>query len=174
MFDDVKLTSPDHPEIDSERLRNSVANLLGRTMLCTMATVTPDNLPYANTCFFAVTNDLSLVVLTPPTTKHSTNLSHRPDVSVTVFDSSQVSGNDLQGLQLFGICHQASLVETPDCLLTYGRRFASLTTAAPDVTTFMRVFQSRFFKLQIDTIKIFDEPVFGKETWVNAQVTRLR
>jgi len=172
MNTDFSFASSDHSDIDVGRLRDSAQHILERTTLCSIATVCANGTPYANTCFFSVSNGLSLIVLTPPSTVHAKNIARQSSVAITVFDSTQVSGAELQGLQLFGTARQANDDETPECLRVYARRFPSILTAAPDTATFFRVFQSRFFIVTIDTVKIFDEPTFGKETWIIASIMR--
>lgn len=153
------------------RLWDSVIDLLSANELCSIATTTPDGRPYINTCFFAFDPNLRLYVLTPPAAQHSRNIEARPDISVAIFDSHQKSGAELRGLQIFGRCFQAV---NPDDLKrsfeAYADRFEAILTSAPNVEALLKVFESRLFTIEPTSIKIFDEPTFGKEVWITAKV----
>lgn len=157
-----------------KRLWGSVTDILSSNELCSIATVFPDGYPYINTCFFAFDENLSLHILTPPTTQHAKNFQAKEEVAVAVFDSHQISGSELRGLQIFGNCSQVvAKSDLEQSFATYAERFASIVTAAPNVQTMLETFESRLFIIEPTRIKIFDEPTFGKETWITASLDRL-
>lgn len=171
----ITMTQPFRFEADgypSERLAASALSILDKTTLLSMATVCEDGTPYINTCFFAYDGSLRVFVLTPPTTTHAKNLAIRPDVSIAVFDSHQVSGAELQGLQLAATGEQAQGEVLEQALNTYSQRFPGLKASAPDVLALLSNFESRLFVLTVHSVKIFDEIAFGKERWISATIVR--
>jgi len=160
----------DSQVVSPDRVLKSVMGLLNRTQLCSVATVLAGGKPHINTCFFAFDRDLRLVILTPPSTVHASAWENPCDVAVAVFDSHQVSGAELSGLQLFGHVTRSRNESEQAALLVYGERFPSFKAAAPDTDTFLRTFQSRFYLVSIERLKLFDEPAFGKEVWIEASI----
>lgn len=168
----MKQTTLEAPGISGDRLENSIFGILDKIQLLSMATLGVDMQPYINTCFFAYDLTLRLYILTPPSTQHSQNITQNHRVAVSVFDTHQISGAELQGLQMFGTCHQAAGDELASALQIYSDRFPGLKTSAPDIPTLLKDFQSRFFVITVESIKTFDEIAFGKEVWIIANVNR--
>jgi uncharacterized protein YhbP (UPF0306 family) len=157
-----------HSAVQVER---SITGILDRSSLCSLATTTGDGKPYINTCFFAYDSGLRLYILTPPKTIHAQNILRSPAVALAVYDSQQVSGSELQGIQIFGDCRQAtSSDDLKTAFATYATRFGTLKSAAKNVEEMLRVFESRLFIVTSKRVKVFDEPTFGKETWVVATI----
>lgn len=154
-----------------ELAAQSVQHILSGAELCTIATRNQDGTPYANTCFYAFDHDFKLFVLTPPSTQHSRNIEACPPVAVTIFDSHQKSGSELRGLQIIGECYR--IKDGPELSAAfdvYMGRFPSIKSIADTVDEMLKVFESRLYEIQPKTIKILDEPTFGKEVWVTAVV----
>jgi len=169
MTQSVRFQADGYP---SERLAASALSILDKTTLLSMATVCEDGSPYINTCFFAYDGLLRLFVLTPPATMHAKNLALQPHVAIAVFDSHQVSGAELQGLQLAATGEQAQGDVLEQALEIYSRRFPGLKASAPDVSALLSNFESRLFVLTVHSVKIFDEISFGKELWISATIVR--
>jgi len=152
-------------------VEQSVAHLLNSNTLCSIATASPDGNPHINTCFYAPGGVDRIYILTPPQTIHSLNLLRNPFVAISIFDSHQVSGAELRGLQVFGRCHRADdATEHPEVFEAYTARFTNIREYAPDAATMLKVFESRLYVIEVDSLKVFDEPMFGKEVWVTAVV----
>lgn len=54
----------------------------------TLATADPDGKPWATPVWFAPDGHSGFIWLSRPTTRHSTNISGRPEVAIVVFDST--------------------------------------------------------------------------------------
>jgi len=54
----------------------------------TLATADPDGKPWATPVWFAPDGHTGFIWLSRPTTRHSTNISGRPEVAIVVFDST--------------------------------------------------------------------------------------
>lgn len=158
--------------IETEDLVDSLIALLETCQLCTLATLNDDGTPYANTCYFAFTSHLELVVLTPPSTRHAANSESRPEVAGTIFDTRQAWGTELAGLQFKGRMTQAHGAKAVSAFGKYAKRFAGLLNWTKAYSDVERGLESRFFVIEIDWIKLFDEPRFGKECYLSSNVSR--
>src|ERR1700722_19094081 len=95
----VKFRNADY---SSEKLSKSVLNIIKETHLCSMATINPDGTSHINTAFFCFNEDLDVYFVSDWRTKHCRNLTQKPKVALTIFDSHQKWGDSLRGIQLFG------------------------------------------------------------------------
>jgi len=155
---------------DQKMMQESVASILEATKLCSMAT-SNGTVPYINTAYFAYTNDLKIYFLSQPTLQHSLNLANNPAISLTVFDSSQPFASHLQGLQIFGECILTARQIERFAFDLYTKRFPKLLGKVPSFEDYERgVIKSRFYEINTHSIKIFDEPRFGKDVWITAIV----
>lgn len=151
-------------EVSREEAMKSIEKIISRNKLLSMATV-KENEPHINTAFYAY-EELNLYVLTPPETVHGKNLEQNNSVPVDIHDPRQEWTDEKKGLQIFG---RAERCETEKAFNTYIERFPKLQRFA---STGQEVdeLDSEFYKITPERIKIFDEPRFGKETWVNARI----
>jgi len=157
---------------DQKSLHESVEAILGTTTLCSMATA-KGSLPYINTAFFAWSSDLHIYFLSKPTRQHSVNLDNNPTISLTVFDGSQSFGSLLKGLQIFGKCVLAMGTQANQAFDVYTKRFPKLLEQIPSFEDYERsVIQSRLYAVTAESIKIFDEPRFGKDVYIEASINR--
>lgn len=157
-------------DYDPGRVRTSIDDILGKNDLLTMATSREGN-PHAATMFYAETGDLVLYVLTYPDSRHARHLQEDPSVALTVYSTDQKFTDEKQGLQLSG---EAKLVEDGECgkaLETYSEKFPGTEEFASDPSD-VEDLESSFYRIEIERVKVFDEPRFGTETWVVAGVSR--
>ena len=155
------------------KIRKSIEDILGKTKLLSMATVSSDQKPWINTAYFSYNDDLELYILTPPSSIHGQNLEGNNYVAVAVYESEQDPGPGKQGLQLFGICERISALELPKALTSWWKRIiGNGVKKFIDEYTIGKVYQSRMYKITINRVKIFDEKMFGEETWVECDIKR--
>jgi len=156
-----------------EKIRKSMVEILGKTKLLSMATVTSDNKPWINTVYFSFNENLELYILTPPTSNHGQNLEKNKNVAVTVFESNQNPGPGKQGLQLFGTCERVDALELPKALKSWWTRIIGKGVKEfINEYTLGKVYTSRMYKITTNHVKIFDEKAFGEETWVECEIER--
>jgi uncharacterized protein YhbP (UPF0306 family) len=158
--------------LSEERVHSAVFAILSCNVLCSIATVTPDNRAHINTAYFCFSDELDLYFLSHPRSSHSQNLLANSSAAVTVFSTSQIWTNPGKGLQLFGICSQTRGKHTGKAEELYGRRFPSYETwkvglAASDVSQ-----RYRFYRLRTSWLKLHDEEIFGDGVFIQADVQR--
>jgi len=138
-----------------------------------VASISLDSSPHVHTAFFAFDDELRLFLLSDPATIHGGNISRDPRVAVAVYRTDQSWQNDKQGLQLFGTCAFASGRVKLAAQYHYAARFVSYQDWFRLLSlTERRAFKSKFYVIEIDRGKIFDEPTFGEETFVSMTVQR--
>jgi uncharacterized protein len=151
-----------------DTLLNSTNSILESTELCSIAT-SDGKSPYIHTAYFAYSSDLMIYFLSPPSAQHSINISVNPLVSISVFSGSQPYGGDLKGLQIFGECILSSGALSEKAFAIYAERFPKIYNRLPSFADYQNgVIESRLYQIQAQTIKIFDEPRFGKRIWIVA------
>lgn len=94
--------------LSEENLRTSVFKILAENTLCSMATVTSNNLAHISTAYFSYSGAVELYFWSHPHSLHCRNLMQNPSMAVAVFSSSQKWTGPDKGLQLFGTCGVAS------------------------------------------------------------------
>lgn len=153
-------------------LMESVTSILGSNTLASLATASgADGMPCIATVFFSWTEDLKLYFLSDAKTVHGKNIIENPNVSVSVYDSTQEWASLKKGLQIYGTAVKTPVTEIPKTLASYAGRFSDLkkwVSAACDLNHL----DSRFFTITSEHIKIFDEPEFGEEVWIETLVER--
>ncbi|MFB6241313.1 MAG: pyridoxamine 5'-phosphate oxidase family protein [Candidatus Nanosalina sp.] len=156
----------DEKEISPEEAEESIREIAEENELLALATVSEDSEAFNATAFFVYDEDFKFYILTEPDTDHCENLRGNPSISLSIYDSRQDWGDEKQGLQVFGEAEQVSEEKIPEVLNLYLERFPGLGewVSEPDE---MEKIDSKFYVVRPDRIKIFDEPKFGKETWVN-------
>jgi uncharacterized protein YhbP (UPF0306 family) len=156
-----------------EVLHESVFSILNAVELCSIATSNRDSSCHINTAYYCFTKALELYFVSDPNTIHCTNLAHNPNIAIAICDSHQHWGEPLRGLQLFGSCHVATIAESAKALFTHAARFHAFGDYMSALSPIERENSSyRFYVFVTSSVKIFDEPRFGEETFVTATVMR--
>lgn len=157
------LDSKDHA---AEDIKTSIRDIISSNQLLSMATADGED-PHINTAFYAFDEELNFYILTPPDTRHGQNLEENHSVAVDIHDSNQEWTDDKQGVQMFG---KAERMENPSRALDlYIERFPKLEEFASTAEE-LEDLDSRFYRIEIEKIKVFDEPRFGSETWITVEV----
>jgi uncharacterized protein len=148
----------------------SLSAILSNSILCSLATNGTGGV-HINTAFFAFVSDprLDLYILTPPSTLHAQNIRENPSVALTVFESTQPWGSDLSGCQLHGRALLVEGVDSNEGFQAYTQRFPGVLEYARTREEMDQVFESRFYRISIETVKLLDERRFGKENYVTGR-----
>lgn len=162
-----------NPEYPNERLRKSAFHILETVTLCSVATTGLDALAHINAAYFCYTDEMELYFVSDPGTKHGQNIAVQPWIAVAIFDTNQPWGEALRGLQLFGECRLASVVESTTALRTHASRFRAYGEYIKALNPFQRDSSPhKFYVFRPASIKILDESEFGEENFVTAEVVR--
>lgn len=155
---------------DREKVEDSIMEIVRSNELCSLATVTPDEKAHNATAFYAFDRSLNFYILTPPETDHGQNLAENNSIALTVFDSHQEWTDDKQGLQVFGTAEKLEdRGKVAEALELYTERFPAVEQFASSPGDVEQL-DSRFYRVKPKRIKLFDEPNFGTETWVEVEV----
>lgn len=164
-----------HPKYSDEMIEESIKGILEHSVLLSMASIKSDggaNESWINAGYYAFDERLNIYYLTPPSSQHAKNLEINPSVAVSIFDSHQMDPTKpKQGLQIFGTWSLVSAIDLPGVTLLYAKRFPWLGSFIKHPLDWAKkILESRLYQITPKQIKIFDEPTFGKETWVEVTV----
>jgi len=157
---------------NGDAFASQVDAILTDNSLCTLATANEDGSPHVNTAYYAHDGQLHLYILTPPSTVHAKNLESRPAVALSVFRSDQGWGSPHRGLQLFGAAAPVGEDEHRRVFDCYSTKHPALLDLAPDAERMLEELESRFYDVQIKSLKIVDEAANGSESLISIHVSR--
>ncbi|MFB6116279.1 MAG: pyridoxamine 5'-phosphate oxidase family protein [Candidatus Nanosalina sp.] len=156
----------DQPDFSVKEAEESIRDIADENKLLALVTVSEGQEAFNATAFYAFDDDLNFYILTEPNTDHCKNLRENSSISLSIYDSHQDWGDEKKGLQVFGKAEQVPEEEIPEVLELYLERFPELGEWVSEPGE-MDSIDSQFYVIRPEKIKIFDEPRFGKETWVN-------
>ncbi len=160
-----------HPEYSDQQLNKSIHDILENNKLISMATVDDEQKAHINTAYFAFSNNLHLYLITNPSSKHSINVKNNNSVAVTIFNSQQEFWTELQGLQLFGECMITKILQIPNAFSCFLKRFPVFKDFANNSVEMLKKSSDiRFYTIEVERIKLFDEPSFGEENYINLTI----
>ena len=138
-----------------------------------MATLTPTGEGHIHTAYFCYSNSMDLFFISNPATNHGQNLAKNPCAAVAIASSSQPWDQPHCGLQLFGKCWVASVTETVKAFAIHAARFHAYGDYIKSLNPVdMKALVYKFYVFRPSRITIFDEPEFGEETFITADVVR--
>ncbi len=158
-------------EYPDEMIEKSIKGILEHNILLSMASIN-ENEAWINAGYYAFDEHLNIYYLTPPSSQHAKNLEMNPSVAVSVFDSHQTDPTKpKQGLQIFGTWSLVDATSLPRVTLLYAKRFPWLGSFIKHPLDWTKkILESRLYQITPKRIKIFDEPTFGEETWVEITI----
>ncbi len=174
-MDTTRLRIEDHDASHTEaRVTKSILDILGKNKLCAISTVMstsimPKSTSYINTAYYAFDGFGAVYILTPPQTQHGQNISTNQSVALAVYDSHQVWDVPKQGLQLFGSMERSKGTDLKRGFKLYAERYPPLLRLVSEPDSLEKI-DSRFFTFRPSKIKVFDEPTFGTEVWIDCTV----
>jgi nitroimidazol reductase NimA-like FMN-containing flavoprotein (pyridoxamine 5'-phosphate oxidase superfamily) len=157
--------------LKDRKVRLSINKILTKTELCSIATINPNRRAHINTVDYAYSRDYEFCFISYPESQHAQNLKHNTSTAVTVFDSHQPWDDPHQGLQFFGNCRE----ETDSRRLKrlerlYAKRFRTYWKWKKETIEEEGDFRLRFYRFIPVRVKVFDEKVFGEQTWVTVSL----
>jgi uncharacterized protein YhbP (UPF0306 family) len=155
---------------EPRRVEISVEEILEEVELCSMATCSAEK-PHAATMWFVFDGSSTLYVLTDPATRHCCQIEENSSVSLTVYSTEQKFSDRKRGLQLHGNAERIPDPESDEALELYSRKFPGATEFAESASD-VEELESSFYRIDLDRVKVFDEPRFGRETWIEAEFSR--
>jgi len=158
--------------LSEDRVRRSVVRILKDNILCSIATITGENVPNINTAYFSYSDGLGLYFLSHPSSLHCRNLSANSFMAMTVFSSSQQWVGPDRGLQLFGTCSQSRGSQARKAEQLYGRRFAAYSSWKTALKADDPAREYRFYRFVVKKLKVLDEKEFGEAVFVSATVRK--
>ena len=151
-------------------LLRSITHILESNTLLAMSSLSGLN-SYINTAYYAYNNNLELFILTEQSTIHGQNIEQNPSIAAAIWMDSGKYGENLQGLQLFGVCEKVSTLKLFDALKQYNNRFPTFAQIIKHPEDFAKgVVKSRLYILKIDKIKLLDEPAFGRRNYISLTI----
>jgi uncharacterized protein len=159
----------------ADALRDSLRGILEDTILFTLATLERDKdgtvNPWTNTAYFAWTEDFRLHFLSPPSSRHCRNIADNPSIALTVFDTRQSGEGGKVGLQAAGRCARSTGSQLEKALRSYQARFDGFDKVIAEPADFDKTaMESRLYTVTLTSVKVFDEPAFGEEHWIEATI----
>jgi uncharacterized protein YhbP (UPF0306 family) len=164
-------------EISLRRVHRSVHRLLAENVLCSIASITADGHAHINTAYFSYAPELEIYFLSHQRALHCQNISSNPSMAMAVFSSNQTWGGSDCGLQLFGICKQATGRQATKADRLYSKRFAEYHAWRAGLAPTSPGRDYRFYRFIANELKVFDEKELGAGIFVLVKVqrhTRLR
>lgn len=147
----------------TEKDRKEIFGFLKKHKLMSLGTYNKQ--PWSAWVYFLFDDDLNFYFVSNPKTQHCVNISENPKISLAVADSNQDSRENKIGFQASGIAKVVnSASELRKIILAWNKRgFVPIT-----YKVFKKVWRSRFYKIKLNRIQIFDEnqpEEFEKRTW---------
>ncbi len=159
-----------HPQFPDDLINKSLTEILDANTLLSMATIKDGKEPWINTVYYAYNEKLDFCLMTQSTTQHGINLKENTSVAVSIFDSHQNPTDKKRGLQIFGTWELATGLALEEGTNLYGDRFSGFKNYINKVKDWDTTpLKSRIYVIHTKTVKIFDEEIFGPETWLTVK-----
>jgi hypothetical protein len=94
-------------------------------------------------------------------------VTNNPQVAIAIYSSEQPWGTQKRGLQVTGTSRLVPDNEVTLPIGAYGARFSTFPDILADNAS-LQGLESRFFEFRINNARVFDEPRFGSEVWIDA------
>lgn len=149
----------------------AIRNLLLRQPLCAIACIDREGKSYINTAYFVWDPAIGrLYFLSDLSTNHAKYLAIRPNVSVNVFRETRHWGDDIAGIQLFGVAKILDKRASETQLPMYCDKFPEAKGAL--INGLVGEFQnSRLLEVTVEVLKVVDMQEFGDEIYVELHLT---
>lgn len=161
----------DASSISKEEAIKSINEVLGKNKLCAIASIRENNKSYIHTAFYVFTDGLELFFLSEPCSQHSLNFENNSSTAISIYDSNQVWGKELLGIQLFGKCEGAKGKDVIKGYYLYAKRYNDFVSwiKHPD-ELISGIAETKLYKFTTEALKIFDEKRFGKDEYVTGTI----
>ncbi len=150
-------------QVLNQDIIDAAKEILKTNSVATLATNDGDR-SHANNIYFAYNKDLEIVFVSDKDTTHAENIEKNGKVSIVVYNEPEAYGSNHQGIQIQGICTQASGLNLVECWHLYTKRFPVYATMIKNVDQIAnKLVKSRIFTVKVTSLKLLDVPTFGKE-----------
>lgn len=136
----------------TDKEKGELLEHLGKYKLMSLGTYY--ELPWAASVYYLFDNELNLYFVSNPKTKHCINILKNPKVSVTIADSTQQPNMKKKGLQARGLAKQVTPISELKVII---RLWNEKGFAPLNYKLLTRVWKSRFYKIKLTDIQMFDE-----------------
>ena len=137
--------------------------IMSNNIVATLCT-SDGNCSHANNIYFAYNNNLEIVFVSDKDTKHAEYIEKNENVSIVIYNEPESYGKNHQGIQIKGVCSQATGLALVECWQLYTKRFPVYATMINNVDQIAnKLVKSRLFIVKVTSVKILDVPTFGKE-----------
>ena len=152
--------------LDEYDLHQSIKQLLSKNMLMSLSTSVNDKCNI-NTAYYAYSENYEMYFLSEDDTEHCKNIIVNPSVAAAIWNDSGIYGENLQGLQLFGLCKKANGIKLLEGLRIYNNRFPAFSELVKHPEDFAKgVVKSRLYTIDVLKIKLIDEAAFGRRKYI--------
>lgn len=153
-------------------LNRSIQKILEDNILLSMASI-KDTSSWINAAYYCFDKKFNFYILVDPATEHAKNTKSNNSVALAIFDSRQTWDEPKRGLQIFGQCKRATLLELPTAIKLYTKKFASFSQFIKHPDDFAKnALTSRFYKIEVNSLKLFDETNFGEEEFIELKIQK--
>lgn len=153
-----------HEKYSNLELQESISAILSANITLALSTVKEDE-GYINTAHFGFDDKFNLYIITDSDTQHSINASTHPRVGVAIWNRPTTPGENLQGLQLFGTYTKVEGDEVEKALAAYSANITGFGDKFKTKEDIEKV-EITFYKIAIDSLKLLDEPKFGRRNFI--------
>jgi uncharacterized protein YhbP (UPF0306 family) len=155
---------------EQKKVVESIRAIMGKTKLLSMATYSRHEGPHINNAFYAF-DDEAIYFLSDRETRHCKNIESSRALSIGIADSSQRWGNELRGLQMWGGAVRVYIDEREKAIRCYARRFPAFRNyIKDDLGSDYRRLEGDFYAFTPNRFCLFDEKVFGEETYIHGRI----
>ena len=139
-----------------EKDKKEILKFLGKHKLMSLSTYY--KLPWSACVYYLFDDNFNLYFVSNPKTKHCVNISKNSKVSVVIVNSEQDPEGKKKGFQARGNASKVTSVsEIKDIIIVWNKRgFVPVT-----YKIFKKVWKSRFYKVKLNRLQIFDENQTG-------------
>lgn len=160
----------EHKKYTDQELCESIEKILNANNTLALSTSKEDG-GYINTAHYGFSEDLVLFLITAADTEHSKNAATRPHVGIAIWNRPTQWGTNLEGLQLFGDYQLVTGDEIVKGHASYAENIPAFKESFKTPEDFIKAGLT-FYKITVRTIKLLDEPKFGRRNYIELRVTR--
>lgn len=164
--------TPKDSRFSLQRVRRSLLRILEGNVLCSIATVTSGHKAHISHVYFCYNDHFEFYFLSDPSSVHCRNQRVNRSMAMTVFNSAQPCDRPGRGIQMFGVCSEATTSQTLRAEQAYGKRFPRFGEWKSRLTGTDSKIRYRFYRFVPRKVKILDEPRFGGGVFVLASIRR--
>lgn len=149
-------------KVTKQDILNAAKNIMSNNIVATLCT-NDKECAHANNVYFAYNDDFEIIFVSDKDTKHAENIEKNEHVSIVIYNEPESYGINHQGIQIHGVCSQASGLDLVKCWHIYTKRFPVYATMIKNVDEIAnKLVKSRLFIVKVTSLKIMDVPTFGK------------